>query len=66
MHLTGDAQIRRLARDAPVHYIVFDLLYLDGHSLCDLSYEERRARLAELELEGPTWQAPAHHVGDGA
>ena len=66
MHLTGDAQIRRLARDAPVHYIVFDLLYLDGRSLCDLPYEERRARLAELELEGPTWQAPAHHVGDGA
>src|SRR5215211_6042559 len=47
MHLTSDAQIRRLARDAPVHFIVFDLLYLDGHSLCALPYEERRARLAE-------------------
>jgi bifunctional non-homologous end joining protein LigD len=32
----------------------------------DLRYDERRARLAELELQGPTWQAPAHHVGDGA
>ena len=62
----ASTQIRRLARDAPVHYIVFDLLYLDGRSLCDLPYEERRAALAELELEGPTWQAPAHHVGDGA
>src|SRR5215211_1275018 len=47
MHLSSDAQIRRLARDAPVHFIVFDLLYLDGHSLCALPYEERRARLAE-------------------
>src|ERR687893_709906 len=66
MHLASDAQIRRLARDAPVHYMIFDLLYLDGRSLCDLPYDERRAQLAELALGGPTWQAPAHHVGDGA
>jgi bifunctional non-homologous end joining protein LigD len=49
-----------------VTYIAFDLLYLDGRSLLDLRYDERRAALAELELSGPTWQAPAHHVGDGA
>jgi bifunctional non-homologous end joining protein LigD len=66
MHLTSDHAVRRLARDEPVHYIVFDLLFLDGHSLMDLRYDQRRAVLAELELEGPTWQAPAHHVGDGA
>ena len=29
-------------------------------------YEERRAALLELGLTGPTWQTPAHHVGDGA
>jgi bifunctional non-homologous end joining protein LigD len=66
MHLTSDHAVRRLARDEPVHYIAFDLLYLDGRSLMDLRYDERRAALAELGLEGPTWQAPAHHVGDGA
>jgi bifunctional non-homologous end joining protein LigD len=66
MHLTSEHAVRRLARDDPVHYIAFDLLYLDGHSLMDLRYDERRAKLAELELHGPTWQAPAHHVGDGA
>src|SRR5918995_735207 len=66
LHLASDHAIRRLARDDPVHYIAFDLLYLDGRSLLDLRYDERRARLAELELQGPTWQAPAHHVGDGA
>src|SRR5215217_8065772 len=66
MHLGSDHAIRRLAREDPVHYIAFDLLYLDGRSLLDLRYDERRARLAELELQGPTWQAPAHHVGDGA
>ena len=66
MHLASDHAIRRLAREDPVHYIAFDLLYLDGRSLMALRYDERRAALAELELQGPTWQAPAHHVGDGA
>src|SRR5918994_46307 len=66
MHLTSDAQIRRLAQQDPVHYIAFDLLYLDGRSLLEQRYDERRAALAELGLAGPTWQAPAHHVGDGA
>jgi bifunctional non-homologous end joining protein LigD len=66
MHLTSEHAVRRLAREDPVHYIGFDLLYLDGRSLMGLRYDERRAALAELELAGPTWQAPAHHVGDGA
>jgi bifunctional non-homologous end joining protein LigD len=66
MHLTSDSQIRRLAQHDPVHYIAFDLLYLDGRSLLEETYEDRRAALAELGLAGPSWQAPAHHVGDGA
>ena len=66
MHLTSEHAVRRLAREDPVQYIAFDLLYLDGRSLMELRYDERRAALAELELGGPTWQAPAHHVGDGA
>jgi bifunctional non-homologous end joining protein LigD len=49
-----------------VTYIVFDLLYLDGRSLLDLRYDERREALLELGLNGPAWQTPAHHVGDGA
>ncbi len=65
MHLTSEHAVRRLARDDPVHYVAFDLLYLDGRSLLGLRYDERRAVLADLELSGPTWQAPAHHVGDG-
>jgi bifunctional non-homologous end joining protein LigD len=66
MHLTSEGQVRRLSQSEPVVYMLFDLLWLDGHSLLELPYEERRARLAELQLSGPTWQAPAHHVGDGA
>ncbi|MGH2942642.1 MAG: DNA ligase D, partial [Solirubrobacteraceae bacterium] len=66
MHVSSESTARRRAKDLPVAYIVFDLLWLDGHSLMDLPYEERRARLAELELQGSHWQTPDHVVGDGA
>ena len=67
MHLTSEDAVRRAgAQPSPVVYMIFDLLWLDGHSLLAEPYEERRARLLELELTGPTWQTPAHHVGDGA
>jgi len=66
MHLTSEHAVRRLSQSEPVAYIIFDVLWLDGHSLCGLPYTERRERLHELGLAGPTWQAPANHVGDGA
>ncbi len=45
--------------------MIFDLLWLDGHSLMALPYAERRARLSELALSGESWQTPEHVVGDG-
>jgi bifunctional non-homologous end joining protein LigD len=66
MHLTSDHVVRRLAQSEPVAYVLFDLLWLDGHSLLGLPYSERRERLLELGLSGPTWQTPASNVGDGA
>jgi bifunctional non-homologous end joining protein LigD len=66
MHLTSEHAVRRLSQSDPVHYMIFDLLWLDGRSLLDLPYTERRERLTELGLAGPTWQTPAGHVGDGA
>jgi len=66
MHLTRPADIRRRAADTPVVYMIFDLLYLDGHSTMQLPYRERRKLLEALELSGPNWQTPAYHVGDGA
>src|SRR4051812_44910371 len=66
MHLTGGATIPGRARDIPATYVIFDLLWLDGESLLDRPYTERRAALEELGLHGPAWQTPAHHPGDGA
>jgi bifunctional non-homologous end joining protein LigD len=66
MHVTSDSVVRRLARSDPVVYIVFDVMHLDGRSLLAEPYEERRERLLALGLNGPSWQTPAHRVGDGA
>ena len=66
MHLASDSAVRRRMRDIPVTYVIFDLLYLDGHSTLALPYSERRRVLRELELEGPNWRTPAHHEGEGA
>lgn len=66
MHVTSDSAARRRAKEVPVAYIVFDLLWLDGHPLLDLPYAGRRARLHELGLDGPAWRTPEHVVGDGA
>jgi bifunctional non-homologous end joining protein LigD len=65
MHVTTPSAVRRLMRTHPVVYAIFDLLYLDGHSLMDLAYVERRRRLEELKLGGPAWRVPAAHTGDG-
>jgi bifunctional non-homologous end joining protein LigD len=66
MHLAAESAVRRLAREAPVTYMVFDLLWLDGHPLMDLPYSERRERLAELGLEGERWRTPDYVAGRGA
>ncbi len=65
MHVASREQARRLAGRVPVAYMIFDLLWLDGHSLIGLPYVERRARLAELKLAGEAWQTPEHVVGHG-
>ncbi|HEY5143314.1 MAG TPA: DNA ligase D [Solirubrobacteraceae bacterium] len=66
MHVRDEARVRRLAREVPVTYAIFDLLWLDGRSLMGLPYDERRARLAGLELDGAHWQTPAATIGSGA
>ena len=65
MHLTRDADIKRRAKEIPVRYLLFDVLYLEGRSVMDRPYEERRELLESLELEGPNWQTPRYHRGEG-
>jgi bifunctional non-homologous end joining protein LigD len=66
MHLASAAAARARARDVPVTYVVFDLLWLDGRDTMPLPYEERRALLGELAFEVPAWRTPAYRPGEGA
>jgi bifunctional non-homologous end joining protein LigD len=65
MHVTNPAQVRRLTDQVPVTYLVFDVLYLDGRSLLDQPYLERRRILEALQLSGPSWQTPPHFEAGG-
>ncbi|WP_249044634.1 non-homologous end-joining DNA ligase [Crossiella equi] len=66
MHVTNPSAVRRLAAELPVHYLIFDLLHLDGHSCLDLRLAERRRLLEELALTGPRWLTPPAYPGVGA
>ncbi len=66
INVASASAVRRLSASTPVVYAIFDLLYLDGHSLMGLPYEDRRARLEELELGGPAWRVPAAYPGSAA
>ena len=63
---TSDSSIRRLAKSSPAVYLISDLLFLDGHRTTPLPWEQRRSLLDRLELEGPTWRAPAARPGEGS
>jgi bifunctional non-homologous end joining protein LigD len=59
MHLRDPAMIREIAAQVPVAYVLFDVLWLDGHLVTDLEYRERRRLLEGLELRGSSWQTPS-------
>jgi bifunctional non-homologous end joining protein LigD len=66
MHVSSKTQARRLASSNPVTYMLFDLLWLNGHSLIDLPYHQRRELLEELALDDNGWQTPEQVPEDGA
>lgn len=66
IHLASDSAVRRRMKEIPVTYVIFDLLWLEGHSTLALPYHDRRKLLIELDLNGPSWRTPAHREGEGA
>ncbi len=58
MHVREHGRAARLAVTLPVTYMIFDLLFLDGHDCTGLPYQLRRERLEQLGLAGPHWMVP--------
>ena len=65
MGLTAENEIRRKMREVPITYMVFDMLWRDGHSLMDKPYVDRRKELDQLKLTGASWQTPPYEKGGG-
>lgn len=67
INIAGPAALAARTAAVPVHYMVFDLIHLDGRSLLEEPYTRRRELLAGLGLgaDGGSVLCPAYHVGDG-
>jgi len=65
MGLTSESVVKRRMKAAPVVYLIFDILYLNGHSTMTLPYRQRRQLLTDLGFGGPAWRVPGYHEGDG-
>jgi len=58
LHVTSKIAIEKLEHSIPASFFAFDLLYLEGRSLLELPYDERRAALESLKLDGETFATP--------
>jgi bifunctional non-homologous end joining protein LigD len=58
MHVHDARRAAVLSATRPVTYMVFDLLRLYGVDLTGRPFEDRRATLERLELQGPSWRVP--------
>lgn len=65
MHVNDAAAVARLVRAVPIVYVLFDVIHLDGKSLMDQLYPERRAALEKLKLKSDHWEITPSHIGHG-
>ncbi|HYS96806.1 MAG TPA: non-homologous end-joining DNA ligase [Candidatus Dormibacteraeota bacterium] len=65
MGLSAETEIRRKMKEVPVTYMIFDLLWQEGHSRMEDRYTDRRVALQRLKLAGPSWQTPPFEKGAG-
>jgi bifunctional non-homologous end joining protein LigD len=63
--LKNPMSAKRAAESAPVQFVATDLVWLDGHPRWDRPWDERRADLEALGLDGPAWSTSPAHRGDG-
>jgi bifunctional non-homologous end joining protein LigD len=65
MNLQNEREIKRIAKQIPVSFVVFDLLWLDGREAIRLSLEERRELLELIVEEDHRLQLMSYEEGEG-
>lgn len=53
-------------RRLPLTFVAFDVLFVDGQTICDRPYDERRDTLEQLELKSANWAAVPSFDGEAA
>jgi bifunctional non-homologous end joining protein LigD len=53
-------------RRIPLTFVAFDVLFVDGQTVCDRPYDERRDTLEQLELKSANWAAVPSFDGEAA
>jgi bifunctional non-homologous end joining protein LigD len=56
LRIGSDSGARNAWRTAPVVFMVFDLLWVEGHPVTGQPWELRRRQLDDLRLDGPGWR----------
>jgi bifunctional non-homologous end joining protein LigD len=59
------AAARRAAERAPVQFLAYDLVWLEGHTTTAVGYAQRRELLDGLGVAGEHWQTPPYFPGGG-
>lgn len=57
MKIRSDSGARNALLTAPVVFVAFDILWVEGHPITSLPWELRRRQLDDLRLDGPGWRA---------
>jgi bifunctional non-homologous end joining protein LigD len=63
--LKNEKEIERLARENPVVYYAFDLLYYNGFNLMPAALIHRKSMLQEIMVRGDKFRYSDHIVGEG-
>lgn len=58
MHVRDPRQLVHLIKEVPVSVRLFDVLAIDGRSLLEATYDDRRGLLESLDLDDPFWELP--------
>lgn len=61
----AESRVKMLAEQTPARYVAFDVLAIGGDVLTEQGYDERRARLAKLDL-GTVEESPSVTTTDAA